>query len=139
MAEARKDVLVALPHDRPIILISCREMDDTSISALVTADIALHTWFGTITLDSEKYVGGTTVDSELFAAHALGIEAQLPFIRAYSRHTNVVPYVVNMTVSDIQFEDFLDTMFAWHGEDAIYVFVQPEKDAERCIQRVESR
>ena len=79
------------------------------------------------------------MDSSRFATYAAGIEAQLPFIRAYARRDNVVPYIVNMSKSQESFEDFLDSMFARHGENAVYVFVQPEKDAERFLDRVGKR
>lgn len=66
------------------------------VAAVVTPQKALHAWFGTITLDAEKYVGGVRVDSDMFAEYAAPLEAQFPFIRAYARRDNVCPYVVNI-------------------------------------------
>lgn len=138
LAEAWKDIFTGIQQDRSLVLIAGAMMDD-DISALVTADIALHAWFWQITLDPTSYVGGVTVDSARFATYAAGIEAQLPFIRAYARRDNVMPYIVNMSKSQESFEDFLDSMFARHGENAVYVFVQPDKGIEKFLGRVERR
>jgi len=38
-----------------------------------------------------------------------------------------------------RFEDFMDTLYARHGEETVYVFVQPDTYPEKFIEWVERR
>ena len=74
----------------------------------------------------------------LFAAHAKPIEAQLPFVRGYRHVDNVSPYLLNTSADQSVVDAFLDGLYAYHGADANYVFVQPDMGKEKILSWVEN-
>ena len=137
LAEQWKQIFSSHPTYKTLVVIAWVDLPP-DVSCVVTDDEQLHSFFGTIILDKNAYVGGVVQSAGMFALYAKPIEAQMPFIRAYKHLDNVVPYIINIAKDQIALDDLLDTIVAHHGDDACYVFVQPEEGVEKILAYVES-
>lgn len=75
----------------------------------------------------------------MFALYAKSIEAQLPFIRAYKHRDNLAPYIININKDQLVFEEILDVIQSYHGDNACYVFVQPDAGVEKIMHYLEKQ
>lgn len=130
LSTARKDIFHVHPLCRKLVLIA-GELLPPDITAIVSDHDYLHTRFGVLPVGKNEYVWWVLQSQEVFAMYAKTIEAQLPFIRAYHQIDVICPYVLNTAKEQDVVNDFLDALFAHHGRDVYYVFIQPTSWEEK--------
>lgn len=137
LAEQWKQLFQSHPHYKTLVVIAFSDLPP-DIAGITTSDTHLHTFFGTIAIE-QSYISWLTHSAELFAMYAKPLEAQLPFIRAYKHLDNVVPYILNGNKDQAVLDDMLDTIQSFHGDNACYVFIQPDAWVEKIMQYVEGK
>lgn len=137
LAEWWKQIFQSHPSYTTLVIIAWADLP-LDMTGVVTTDDTLHTFFWTIKIDTNNYVSWFVQSEDIFALHAKPLEAQFPFIRAYKHLDNVVPYIVNINKEQIVLEDILDTIEAHHGDDACYVYIQPEIWVEKIMEYIEA-
>jgi AmmeMemoRadiSam system protein B len=136
LATQWKQIFQSHPDYKTLVLIAWSDLPE-DVWCIVTSDTILHSFFGTIVLDPSQYAAIAQIDEELFAKHAKWVEAQLPFIRGYKHLDGVAPYIVNTTLPQEEINKILDAIMDQHGEEACYVFIQPDQWVEKFVEYVD--
>ena len=139
LASAWKDIFLSHPAYKQLILVTSASLPD-DITAIVTSDTHAHSFFGTIQLEQDGYVGWVMQSHDMFALYAAPLEAQFPFIRAYKHLDSLAMYVVNTQKSQEQINDFLDTLKSHHSKDVCFVLVTSEQwDNQKFVEWVKAQ